>query len=136
MVEAVFIIKMTNKNDLFYVTFNLAHCVWVLSMSVLNRHYLYIILEFEDSENRYDRTNLQPPVEHIVKQKQNQGFESVLWDLGLKIMIFFPFQSGLYAVWQRMPWSACIIQFAFGAGRWNKRCACGDAYSMRWVCCQ
>ena len=78
MVEAVFIIKMTNKNDLFYVTFNLAHCVSVLSMSVLNRHYLYIILEFEDSENRYDRTNLQPRVEHIVKQKQNQGFESVL----------------------------------------------------------
>ena len=78
MVEAVFIIKMTNKNDLFYVTFNLAHCVSVLSMSVFNRHYLYIILEFEDSENRDDRTNLQPPVEHIVKQKQNQGFESVL----------------------------------------------------------
>lgn len=48
---------MTNKNDLFYVTFNLAHCVSVLSMSVLNRHYLYIILEFEDWENRYDRTN-------------------------------------------------------------------------------
>ena len=34
-------------------------------------------------------------------------------------MIFFPFQSGLYAVWQRMPLSAWIVQFLVRADEMN-----------------